>query len=127
MFPANYRDTYVEVRDCRQSADHDLHMIRVFADPLARGPYLLRDAPTPEGAVLVKEEYDFGDLDCSGAIVKFSAARRLPADSDPENLDWQWQHLDAARNVLFEEAPRCVSCHTGCEPPDGYEHMCAVP
>lgn len=127
LFPADYRDTYVEVRNCRQSADHDLDNIRVLADPLAFSPYSLRDAPIPEGAIIVKEEYDFGDIDCTGPIVKFSAARRLAPGSDPDNLDWEWQRLDASRHVIVEEAPRCVSCHTGCEPPDGYENMCAVP
>ena len=127
LFPADYRDTYVEVRDCRQSADHDLDMIRVLADPLAAAPYMARDAPIPEGAILVKEEYDFGDFDCTGPIVKFAAMRRLAPGSDPDMLDWEWQRLDAARRVVVEDAPRCVGCHTGCEPPDAYEFTCAVP
>jgi hypothetical protein len=127
FFPADYRGTYVEVRNCRQSADHDLHMIRVLADPLAVGPYTTRDAGIPEGAVLVKEEYDFGDFDCTGPIVKFTASRRLAPESAPDDLDWEWQRLDPSREVVFEESPRCVACHTGCEPPDGYEGTCAVP
>ncbi len=127
IFPADYRASYVEVRNCRQSADHDLHMIRVLADPLAAAPYTGRDAPIPEDATLVKEEYDFGDFDCSGAIVSFSAARKQPVDSDPDNLDWEWQRVDSERRVVVEDEPRCVGCHTGCEGPEGYDHTCAVP
>jgi len=127
IFPADYRASYVEVRNCRQSADHDLHMIRVLADPLAAAPYTGRDAPIPEGAILVKEEYDFGDFDCTGPIVSFAAARKRAIDSDPDNLDWEWQRLDPARRVIVEDEPRCVGCHTSCEEPDGYDHTCAVP
>ena len=47
LFPADYLASYTEVRDCRKSADHDLHNIRILADPVALASYQNRDAPFP--------------------------------------------------------------------------------
>jgi hypothetical protein len=127
LFPEDYRATYVEVRNCRQSADHDLHMIRVLADPAARDPYVGRDAPIPVGAILVKEEYDFGDLDCTGPIVRWTAMQRLEPGTAPLDLDWYWQAADPDRNVTEDNPERCANCHQGCVEPDGYSGTCAVP
>src|SRR5690606_34595380 len=30
LFPEDYRDSYVEVRDCRGSGDHDLNQVRML-------------------------------------------------------------------------------------------------
>ena len=127
-FPADYQDTYVEVRDCRGSGDHELNNIRILASPTALDAYLGRDQPFPEGAVVLKEEYEFGDLDCSGPIKQWTVMRRLPDDSAPDLLDWTWQQVDLEREVVDLDAPRCVGCHQACGvPPDGYEWTCAVP
>ena len=127
-FPADYAASYVEVRDCRGSGDHDLNNIRILADPAALGPYQSRSAPFPVGAVVLKEEYDFGDLTCAGPIKQWTVMRRLPTGSAPATLDWAWQRVDVKRQVFDVDAPRCVGCHTGCGvAPDGYEGTCAVP
>jgi hypothetical protein len=127
-FPADYAASYVEVRNCRGSGDHDLNNIRILADPAALGPYQSRSEPFPVGAVVLKEEYDFGDLACEGPIKQWTVMRRLAAGSAPENLDWAWQRVDVKRKVFDVDAPRCVGCHTGCGvAPDGYEGTCAVP
>ncbi len=84
--------------------------------------------PFPVNAVVLKEEYDLGDIDCSGDIVQWTAMRRLATGSSPELLDWEWQRVDADREVLDEDAMRCISCHQGCgQPPDGYGGTCAMP
>lgn len=127
LFPAEYRDTFVEVRDCRQSGDHDLHNIRVLADPAALAPYMDRSAPFPIGATIVKEEYDFGDTDCAGPIVRWTVMQRVAAGEAPALLDWDWQDVDADRSVSDESPQRCANCHQGCVPPDGYEGTCTVP
>ncbi len=127
FFPPDFASTYTMVRDCRRSADHDLNYIRVYANALAAGPYTNRDAPFPEGAILVKEELDFADATCSGAPVAFTASQRLSPGSSSQTLDWHWMRTDSARTVLSENSPRCVGCHEGCVPPDGYEYTCAVP
>jgi hypothetical protein len=120
-FPADYAGDFTEVRDCRSSADHDLHRIRVLADATAMAPYLAREAPIPDGAVLLKEEYDFGDDDCSGPILEWSVmAKRDGA--------WSFQDVDADRRVVSEDDSRCVGCHELCgDPPDGFDGTCAVP
>ena len=127
-FPADYASSYVEVRDCRGSGDHDLNNIRILASPSALAPYRDRLDPFPEGAVVLKEEYDFGDFSCEGPIKQWTVMRRLADDSAPDTLDWAWQRVDAERVVVDEDGQRCIGCHTGCGvEPEGYEWTCAVP
>lgn len=128
LFAADYASHYTEVRDCRQSGDHDLNIIRVLAAPDALAPYRDRAAPFPEGAVVLKEEYDFGDTTCTGPIKQWTVMQRLADGTSPDALDWKWQLVDAERNVTGEDTPRCYGCHSGCTPDnDGYDHTCAVP
>jgi hypothetical protein len=128
VFPADYDATYVEVRNCRGSGDHDLNNIRILADPAALGPYEGRTDPFPEGAVVLKEEYDFGDLTCEGPIKQWTVMQKLAEGSSDETLGWAWQRVDADRSVLDEDEPRCIACHTSCGmPPDGYDWTCALP
>jgi hypothetical protein len=128
LFPANYASTYTEVRNCRQSGDHDLNVIRVLADPAALGPYLNHNAPFPEGAVLLKEEYDFADTTCSGAITQWTVMARLATGSSPVTLDWRWQQVGDGRNVIGQDTPRCYGCHTACTGSSGgYENTCTLP
>jgi hypothetical protein len=128
VFPEDYASTYVEVRDCRGSGDHDLHNIRVLADPAALAPYRDRDAPFPEGAIVLKEEHDFDDVDCSRAPIGWTVMQRLAPGASEATLGWRWQDVDADREVISEDDPRCVNCHVECGvPPDGYEGTCAIP
>jgi hypothetical protein len=127
-FPADYLGSYSEVRNCRQSGDHDLNLIRILADPASLAPYRDRDQPFPEGGVVLKEEYDYGDTTCSGPIKQWTVMVRLADGGSPETLGWTWQQIDAQRNVVTENASRCINCHTGCTPAmGGYENTCAVP
>ena len=127
VFPADYASTYTEVRDCRQSGDHDLNVVRVLADPVALAAYSDRMEPFPEGATVIKEEYDFGDADCAGPIKQWTVMQKLAEGSDPSNLDWYWERVDADRAVVEEQPPRCAACHQGCAPPEGYDGTCTVP
>jgi hypothetical protein len=126
LFPEDYASTYVEVRDCRGSGDHDLNNIRVLADPAALVPYRDRLDAFPEGAVVLKEEHGFEDVDCTGTPVGWTVMVRRASGSD-ETLGWQWQKVDADRGVVSEDDSRCVNCHSECVPPDGYEFSCAIP
>lgn len=128
LIPEDYRDTYTEVRDCRQSGDHDLNMVRVLADPAALAPYQDRAEPFPVGATIVKEQYDFGDSDCSGPIVRWTIMQRLEDGSAPADLDWAWEALDADFHVEQDaDLIGCPECHMGCDPPGGYMGTCTEP
>lgn len=127
-FPADYEATYTEVRDCRQSGEHDLNRVRILADADAVDAYVNRDRPFPTGAVVLKEEYDFADTDCSGGITQWTVMQRLNDDSSPTRLDWFWQRVDSERNVIGEDTPTCYGCHSLCTPQmGGYEGTCTVP
>lgn len=127
LLPDEYRATYTEVRDCRQSGDHDLHSVRVLADPEALAAYSDRSTPFPMGATIVKEEYEFGDDTCAGPIVAWTLMQKLEVGASPSNLDWTWQSIDADGAVLATDPPRCANCHQDCVPPDGYDGTCTVP
>jgi hypothetical protein len=127
-FPADYESSYVEVRNCRGSGDHDLNNIRILASPSALAPYQDRLEPFPVDSVVLKEEYDFGDLTCEGPIKQWTVMRRLPDGSSPDTLDWAWQRVDLQREVVEEDAARCIGCHQSCgQAPDGYGWTCAMP
>jgi hypothetical protein len=121
-FPADYAKSYVQVRNCRPSAEHDSHNIRILASPSAVAPYRDRDAGFPSGAVVLKEERDFGDVDCSGPILQWTVMSLQP------DAGWHWQSVSPERRVLTTNAAKCVDCHSRCgQPPDGFEGTCAVP
>ena len=129
LFPEDYRETYTEVRDCRISGDHDLNRVRVFADPVALEAYRDRGVERiPAGGILLKEEYDFGDSDCSGPILGWTVMQRLEDGEAPADLDWSWQRTDRDRIDTGADISRCVSCHEGCGvAPDGFDGTCAIP
>jgi len=128
VVPPDYQDTYTEVRNCRQSGDHDLNMVRVLADPAALVAYRDRAAPFPEGAIVIKEEFEFGDATCAGSIKQITVMERVAVGSAPSLLDWHWQQLDPDLNVLSDNASRCPACHQMCGvAPDGYDGTCTVP
>lgn len=127
-YPADYASTFTEVRDCRASADHDLHHIRVLASPSAVAPYQMRAAPFPEDAVVLKEEFDFADDTCSGPAIRRTVMTKLPTGSSPETLDWSWVDVGAGKRIVSEDDSRCIGCHTDCGvAPDGHDGTCAIP
>lgn len=127
LFPADYASSYTEVRDCRSSTEHDLAHVRVLADPQALGPYEGRDADFPVGSIVLKEEYDFGDVECTGSITRWTVMQRLASCLSPATLDWSWQDVDESRRVKTVDEPRCIGCHTTCGVlPEGYQGTCTV-
>ncbi len=124
-FPADYATTYTEVRGCRSSSDHELHRIRVLADPAALGPYTTRTSAFPVESIVLKAEYDFGDTACSGPPIEWTVMQKV---ATPEDLGWVWQRVAADRSVTTENDPLCITCHTSCGvAPDGYDGTCTMP
>lgn len=127
LYPENYRDTYTEVRNCRNSIEHDLMRIRVLASPETLAAYQNR-TPFPVGALLVKEQFDSPDTDCSGPIINVTVMQKLAAGEDPDALDWKWQKTDIDNKVIDLDVQSCTGCHTTCgRPPEGYDGTCTVP
>lgn len=128
LFPEDYRDSYVEVRDCRGSGDHDLNQVRMLVDPTAERAYQQRDTPFPVAAVVLKEEYEFSDIDCEGPVLQWTVMRRLAEGSGEDTSGWAWQRVNSERRVMSEDDARCTSCHSSCgRPPDGYQGTCSIP
>jgi hypothetical protein len=127
LFPADYAASYAEVRDCRKSGDHELAWVRVLADPAALSPYVDRAGGFPEGAVLLKEQYDFGDDSCSGQISEWTVMAKRA--NSAERLGWDWQRVGSDRRVVESNGSRCMTCHAGCVgPPEiGYDFTCTEP
>jgi hypothetical protein len=122
VFPRGYAASYVEVRNCRASGDHDLHKIRVLAEPAIAAIYQARSEPFPVGAVILKEEYDFSDDTCSDELAWWSVMKKTDAG-------WTFQRVAPDRSVTSENDSRCVGCHTTMcgVPPDGFDGTCAMP
>lgn len=127
-FPADYATSYTEVRDCRPSGDHDLNNIRVVVDSAALGPFQDRSTPFPTGSIVLKEEFEFDDIDCTGEVKQWTVMQKLEAGSAADTLDWAWQQVDRDRRVVSENSQRCVACHSACvDGAVGYDATCADP
>ena len=129
IFPADYRNTYVEVRDCRFSSEHGGVNIRVLASPNAVRPYLDGANPLPVGSVIVKEEFnDRGDEKCLDEnLVRWRAMRKEEPGFDPVDGDWHWQWVEPSLAVRFDDKTTgsCLGCH---KVPDclARDYMCTV-
>lgn len=125
IFPADYRDTFIEVRDCRLSVEHGGVNIRVLANAIAAEPYLRNQDPLPVGSIVVKEEYD-GSACNARDLSRWRAMRKEEPGFDPDDGDWHWQWVDApSRRVRFDDKATCIACHVQ---PDclARDHMCTV-
>jgi len=111
IFPASYRNTYIEVRNCRFSPEHGGVAIRVLANPVAVQPYLDEQNPLPLGSVVVKEEYTAPDCSDDSKLVRWRAMRKENPGFDSEDGDWHWQWVNRNRSVLFDDKATCIGCH----------------
>ena len=124
-FPADYAKSYLEVRGCRPSSEHDSHFIRILASPNAVETYRSRDGGFPAGTIVLKEERDFGDTTCTGPILQWTVMK-LQADGGVDG--WHWQKVSPERHVLSTNEVKCTACHARCgQSPEGYAGTCAVP
>lgn len=110
IFPADYRATFREVRDCRFSIEHGGVSIRVLANEIAADPYLAGANPLPEGSIVLKEE--FTGPDCNDTdLDRWRVMRKEAAGFDPQFGDWAWQWVDADGSVRFNDKTTCIGCH----------------
>lgn len=112
IFPASYRNTYLEVRECRSSVEHGGVAIRVLANPTAAEPYRQELSPLPVGSVVVKEEYDDSDCSDDTKLIRWRAMRKEAPGFDVDDGDWHWQWVNRDRRVLFDDKSTCIGCHT---------------
>jgi hypothetical protein len=124
IFPADYRATYTEVRDCRLSLEHGGVMVRVLANAVAAQPYVDLANPLPVGSIVVKEEYSGTTCDDT-SFVRWRAMRKESPGFDPVDGDWHWQWVEADRSVTFDDKSTCITCHTRPECL-ARDHMCTV-
>jgi len=124
IFPADYRDTFQEVRDCRLSTEHGGVNIRVLTNAIAVEPYLRDANPLPLGSIVIKEEYSGSDCSNDNDLVRWRVMRKEAPGFDPDDGDWHWQWVDApSRHVRFDDKDTCISCHVA---PDclARDYMC---
>jgi hypothetical protein len=115
FFPANFKDSYVKVRDCRRSIEHDLAQVEVYADPTAADRYLDGEYPFAAGAIVVKVEYV--DTECT-ELSGYTAMQRAEEGEEDALEGWLWQKLDANRKSLSTDVNKCVACHSSCSDRD---------
>lgn len=123
IFPANYRDTYFEVRDCRFSIEHGGVSIRVLANDIGRQSYLDETNPLPVGSIIIKEEYAGADCENEEDLLRWRVTRKEAPGFDPEDGDWHWQWVEPDRSVTFDDKAACISCHRAQECLDR-DYMC---
>jgi hypothetical protein len=121
LFSADFEQTFVQVRGCRKSIEHDLEFVRLLVRPEDAATYarcVVPDSPCgdadgfAQGALLVKAQYL--DASCT-ELLRWTVAQKDAAST--EGGGWRWQEVSAARQVTLDGAPRaCVSCHTHCDP-----------
>jgi hypothetical protein len=124
IFPADYAQSYVEVRDCRYSLEHGGIYIRVLADPASAEAYQADAPQLPVGSVVIKEEYS-GEGCASNELVRWRAMRKEAPGFDAVDGDWHWQWLTTRREVVEDTKASCIGCH---RQPDCLErdYMCTV-
>ncbi|MCX8072670.1 MAG: hypothetical protein N3C12_09485 [Candidatus Binatia bacterium] len=110
IIPPNYAQTFIEVRDCRLSTEHEGYYIRVLTD--AAGAQLYREnAPSlPVGTVVVKEEYNRPDCRAD-SLVRWSAMRKELDGFEPTGSNWHWQRVLRDGTIVADGKETCIGCH----------------
>jgi hypothetical protein len=120
FFPADYLNSYVLVRDCRFSVEHDGVYVTVHADPASADDYVDGNYPFEEGTILVKTL--FHDENCSD-LAGYAVMKKGPAGTAPSSGDWLWQDVGATRSVAASGVLQaCISCHSVCT--EGRDFAC---
>jgi hypothetical protein len=126
IFPADYRESFTIVRDCRNSVEHTSY-IRVWVNQIGAAEYLTDAGTLPEGTIVVKEEFAANTCDNDDDLEFWSVMRKEPAGFDLGANDWRFQEVSGPnRQITLDDNATCIGCHTAqaCIPRD---LMCTVP
>lgn len=120
FYPSDYRESFVEVADCRSSIDgHNPHTVRVHITPSAAQTYL--DGLTlPVGTVIVKTETGGLPAACeTDPVVRITAMRKGPAGTAPDSGNWIWQEFNFSPGEYARQGQlaECIACHSSPECP----------
>jgi hypothetical protein len=112
LLPADYKQRFVEVRNCRSSVEH-LPYIVIKTEPAVVAGYNQGPYPLPIGTLVVKEE--FSDRACQ-SLTGWTLMLKQGPGYDDRFGDWKWQRLDATGKVIEDgKVSRCGSCHARVE------------
>lgn len=111
IFPTDYAQSFVEVRGCRFSTEHEGYTIRVLTDPASAEAYRTHQSSLPAGTTVVKEEYNTPDCR-PGSLVRWSVMRKDSPGFDAAGDRWSWQRVAADRTVLVDGKQTCIGCHS---------------
>jgi len=111
IFPADYRSTFVEVRNCRIGLEHDSYAVRVLANPIGADGYLRAQNPLPVGTIVIKEEYAGTDCNNPERLARWSVMRKEEPGFDPVDADWHWQRIRTDGSLFIDGKATCISCH----------------
>ena len=112
LLPADYAQTFTQVRDCRSSIEHLPYILvktpAALVERYNNGPF-----PFEVGSLIVKEE--FSDRGCT-ALTGYTLMRKEAPGYDARFGDWHWQRLDAAGKVVHDgkgdgALAVCANCH----------------
>ena len=82
-------------------------VLQTFVNEAARVALAEGRFPLPDGAVIVKENYD-----AEGRLYNLAVMHKVKG-YNPEGGDWFWGYFTPEGGVLFEGKPAlCVGCHT---------------
>jgi hypothetical protein len=126
IFPADYRTTFTEVRDCRNSVEHAA-TIRVWVNAIGAEAYFADENPLPVGTIVVKEEFAGGGCDDDADLAIWSVMRKEAAGFDPDANDWRFQEVSSpGRTITLDDKATCIACH---DEPEcvARDFMCTAP
>lgn len=125
-FPPDYAATYPETRSCNLSLEHSSRM-RILTSADAVEAYG-RTQPFAAGAIVLKEQYAYADVTCTGPVERYTVMRKLPVGASPDTLDWEWQDVGQNLHEQGADSAGCVRCHDRCgKAPMGYDGTCSEP
>jgi len=122
VLPADYQTTFVEVRNCRSSIEHNSVFVVVRTAPAAAPIYQGGPFPFPAGTVVVQEEY--ADARCMQRT-RWTVMKKEGEGYDAAGGDWSWYTLDRFQRTIEKgKLAHCVRCHMECRARD---FTCAAP